>query len=154
MILIVVFFLVFIFYLSRRLLNSKYKHLSSPGLCLPFIGHAHKLATKEFKQDPLNAILKLYKANQKNGVMYLNTFGRDQVWIGDFNAIKYIFNHQHGNGRLDPEFLTFFKKTRKIPAEFPNIPGVLLSERDTWQQQRRFALKTLRDFGFGKQGRL
>ena len=152
MLLLVVFILVLLFYFSSKFLNSKYKHLSSPGTCLPIIGHAHKLATKEFKQDPLSAIQKMYKTHQKNGVMYLNTFGREQVWIGDFNAIKYIFNHQHGNGRLDPEFMTFFKETRKIPKETVNIPGVLLSERDTWQQQRRFALKTLRDFGFGKQG--
>ena len=34
----------------------------------------------------------------------------------------------------------------------PEMPGVLMSTGDIWHQQRRFTLRTLRDFGFGKQG--
>ena len=33
-----------------------------------------------------------------------------------------------------------------------DFPGVVFSSSKTWQEQRRFALRTLRDFGFGKQG--
>ena len=32
------------------------------------------------------------------------------------------------------------------------FPGIIVSQKDPWMQQRRFTLKTLRDFGFGKQG--
>jgi hypothetical protein len=30
------------------------------------------------------------------------------------------------------------------------ISGVIMSQSQTWVEQRRFTLKTLRDFGFGK----
>ncbi len=30
------------------------------------------------------------------------------------------------------------------------FPGVLFSSGQTWEEQRRFTLKTLRDLGFGK----
>ena len=32
------------------------------------------------------------------------------------------------------------------------IAGVLLSDKKTWTEQRRFTLRALRDFGFGKEG--
>ena len=35
---------------------------------------------------------------------------------------------------------------------FYNIPGILQAEGRIWTEQRRFALKTLRDFGFGRKG--
>ena len=38
---------------------------------------------------------------------------------------------------------------RKVKAG-QDIPGVLISEGRTWVEQRKFALRTLRDFGFGK----
>jgi len=137
--------LIVYFLLSK---DSKYKNLPTVGINLPLIGHAYRLGTKEFKQDPFNEIWRIYKKYQKNGMVFLNTFGTKQVWIGDFNAVKYVFNHQDGNGR---GFHNFLKETRKV-EDCDLFPGIIVSQKDPWMQQRRFTLKTLRDFGFGKQG--
>ena len=94
--------LLLIFFLSNKFFNNKYKNFSSPGISFPIIGHAYKLATNEFKQDTFHSITKLYRKHQRNGMMYINIFGRDELWIGDFKTIKYIFNHPDGNGRVGP----------------------------------------------------
>jgi hypothetical protein len=33
---------------------------------------------------------------------------------------------------------------------FDPFPGLSFNEGESWSEQRRFALRTLRDFGFGK----
>ena len=39
---------------------------------------------------------------------------------------------------------------RKVSGD--EMPGLLVSHGRIWSQQRRIALRTLRDFGFGKTG--
>ena len=147
--LLVTMVVVLLSYLCQRWYRSKYRHLASPGPSLPIIGHAYKMRTQEFKQDPVHEIWRMYKQYQKNGMMYFKQFGINTLWVGDFDTVKQIFNHADGNGRVTNNVKPFFKASRKLEGD--QIPGVLFSSRETWQQQRRFALKTLRDFGFGKQ---
>ena len=40
---------------------------------------------------------------------------------------------------------------RMIP-EKQVLAGVIMSNKKTWTEQRRFTLRALRDFGFGKEG--
>jgi len=147
---VIAFTVLLLTYFFMRSRPWRYKTFTSPGLCLPFIGHSYKLMNKVIKNDPVNGIWNLYRSHQRDGMLYFKSFGFNNIWIGDFKTVKYIFNHADGNSRSDPALLFFFKQTRKLRCDY--VPGVLFSEQETWQQQRRFTLKTLKDFGFGKKG--
>ena len=80
---------------------------------MPVLGHTYKMGTEKFKEDPVHEIWRMYKKYQKNGMLYFNQFGIDTLWVGDFNTIKYIFNHVDGNGRLSSSIQHgFFRATR------------------------------------------
>jgi len=136
-----------ILYNSRK---SKYSHLASPGLCLPIIGHAHRMFTKQFKEDASNAFWDMYKKYNRNGIMHLNSFSMDLIFVGDFKTVKYLFNLPEVTARMSKPMKDIALPTRKVKGS--EMPGILMSEGEMWVQQRRFALRTLRDFGFGKQG--
>ena len=142
--LLISFMFVFLTYMCQKWYRSKYRHLASPGLCLPIIGHAYKMGTKEFKKDSVHEIWRIYKQYHKNGMMYFKLFGINTVWIGDFNTVKYIFNHGDGNGTITSNLKPIFKASRKFDSD--QVPGVIFSNRETHQQQRQFAMKILRDF--------
>ena len=80
--------------LTLHLLKTKkYNALPSPGLALPLIGHVYKLFTAEAQKDPVNFLWNLYKKYQRNGLMHLNSFTLNLVFVGDFETLKYLFNH-------------------------------------------------------------
>ena len=131
--------------------KSKFKRFSSPGICLPILGHFHHfILDDKIRSDPSNGIWDLYKRYQKNGIMYMKTLTLNTVWIGDFDIIKYLFNRQDVTGRMNSQMMELALPARRVKG--PEMPGVLMSVGDIWHQQRRFTLRTLRDFGFGKQG--
>ena len=70
---------------------------------------------------------------------------KDFIVINDFELAKELFGKEEFSGRQAPEFVLaqkYFDGKRH---------GILITEGAHWSKQRRFGLKTLKDFGFGKQ---
>lgn len=130
--------------------NWKYSHLPSPGYCLPIIGHVHKLMGEESKKDPIGSLWNLYKTCSKNGMLYLSSFNLKIIFVGDFETVKEIFNHPDFQDRMIPQLKSHNDEDRMNTSK--ETLGVIQSEGKIWTEQRRFALRTLRDFGFGKTG--
>ncbi|XP_021956777.1 cytochrome P450 2J3 [Folsomia candida] len=103
---------------------------------LPLLGNLHQLGS-----EPHKAFMKMQK---EYGDMFSIYFGNNPaVIINDPKLLREMFSEAVFSGRAN--FLKPFQdRTGGIPR------GVIFTHEATWVEQRRFALKTLRDFGFGK----
>ena len=99
-VLITVFFILLSLYCYKTYVY-RYRQFPTPGLCLPIVGHSYKLLSKANIQDPINGLWTLYKQHQRDGMLFLNTFTLDNVWIGDYDTLKYVFNLPEATKRLD-----------------------------------------------------
>jgi cytochrome P450 len=68
--------------------------------------------------------------------------------LGKYEMAKDLFNREETNRRLfDDGMAQRFKTPRQ---NLTGTEGVVMNHGSKWQEQRRFMLHTLRDFGFGK----
>jgi hypothetical protein len=61
---------------------------------------------------------------------------------------KDLFNREDTNRRMITEEMALSFKIRR--SSLTGTEGVIFNHGKKWQEQRRFMLHTLRDFGFGK----
>ena len=108
---------------------TRHSSLPSPGLALPIVGHVYKLVTQKAREDPVNFVWNLYKKYQRNGLMYLRSFNLDIVFVGDFEAVKYLFNHPDAQLRfLNDNMRNNSNEERKVKNkhDFPGERGAVL----------------------------
>ena len=91
----------------------KYRNLPSPGLCLPIIGHSYKIMNRKVRKDRVNGIWEIFRKYQRNGILYINTFSINCLWIGDFHTLKYVFNlPEVQNRKISEKFMKMTLQTR------------------------------------------
>ena len=75
------------------------------------------------------------------------------VVIADFAMIKELLQRDELAGRPEQRPMSEFRPGYGLDVGMGNdnrAPGVLSSQGRYWREQRRFLLRNLRDFGFGK----
>lgn len=65
------------------------------------------------------------------------------VIVSDPKLAKEMFSEHVFSGRLIAPAFSFYMDT-------PELTGIVQSEGELWEVHRRFLLRQLRDFGFGK----
>ncbi|CAG7730888.1 unnamed protein product, partial [Allacma fusca] len=79
---------------------------------------------------------------KKYGDIYCLTIGRTRIVVlGNVQFIKDCFNDPNFNGRPAEMLFCILSQGQH---------GIIASEGQEWTEQRRFTLRHLRDFGFGK----
>lgn len=113
-----------------------------PGLPrLPIVGSYFFLFLINYKKLYL-AVEKLSRFYKSN-VVGLYTGDIPTVIANDEKTVREIFFNKDFDGRSD----IFLARLRD--QNF-NLNGIFFTEGDFWQEQRRFTLRNIRDFGFGR----
>ncbi|XP_029417535.1 cytochrome P450 2J3 isoform X2 [Nannospalax galili] len=103
---------------------------------LPFVGNLFQL---DFEQSHLS----IQQFVKKYGNVFSLDFGGiSSVVVTGLPLIKEVFTH------MDENFLN--RPVTFIRERIFNNSGLIMSNGQTWKEQRRFALMTLRSFGLGK----
>lgn len=111
---------------------------NGPSFALPFIGHGYRMGN--------NIIKSYHRFRGEYGDIFGLFLGPSRtIILNDFDSIQESGFHEDFMDR--PRFLPGLKGILSDGGE----PGVIFSNGKQWSEQRRFALRTLRDFGFGKQ---
>ena len=125
---------------------SKRRPSSPPGpfLKIPFLGHLESLVAGS------DLVKKSRNFRQKYGDIFsYNVIGINTVHLCSYKLISKALKKREVSSRIP------FQKFSNINTVLSDIyihgfHGLVVTEGKEWQEQRRFCLKTLKNFGFGK----
>ena len=140
-----VFLIVFVI-IIYTINSSKRKRGSPPGpfLKLPLLGHLESFMMGS------DLVKKSRKLRQKYGDIFsYNVVGVNTVHLCSLDLISKALKMKEVSSRIP------FKKFSKIDEVLSEVyihgyHGLVVTEGEEWREQRRFCLKTLKNFGFGK----
>ena len=94
----------------------------------------------------------LYNVEKYGKILGFYLGSKPFVVIADYNVMKDLLKRDELSGRPAITPLHEFRPGYNTPGleNSGRPPGVLLSQGSYWKEQRRFLLRNLRDFGFGK----
>ena len=113
----------------------------TPPTRLPFLRHAHYLILHRTTD-----IYELFRKYNRDSVLALHIGTWKFTIVGKHKIIKDIFSREETSQR-DPHFAAMVKMVRNNSTV---SAGILFSSGKYWQEQRRFMISTLKDFGVGK----
>ena len=142
---IVLAFLLFVFWLYKS--TQKAPNFPNGPPRLPVIGGLPWLI-KGSNGSTIQSYENLCEQYGKACGFYIG-YGKFIV-LSDYELVKEAFKSEHLTDR--PPFKPFneFREGFENPHLNGSTPGIALSNGIYWQEQRRFALRNLRDLGFGK----
>ena len=138
--------LVFIFIALCMILKDKSrlpKNFPPGPPCLPVIGNV--LSVGYDLKSAFNTWREKY-----GSIVGFKLGNQTSVVISDFDTLHEVFKDDRYSGRpenLQEVFSAFFGKGKE-----KSTGGIVFSHGDHWKEQRKFASRTLKDFGVGKSG--
>ena len=126
-----------IYFLLQRLSNHRYRGQLPPSPpSLPFIGSAHVV------YEPFWKWIRDSCSLSQSPLVYFKLGSQDNVILNSYEAIVEAFtrNADVFAGRPNVDFL------RRIIGK----GGIILNDGEVWRAHRRFATRTLKDFGVGR----
>ena len=130
-------FLLILFSISKIFGRNKLRPPGPP--CVPFLGSLPFLdMSKGFLSWGLDPRV------TKHALAFVKLGGLQVNIINDFNLAKELFEKEEFSGRNPDQLIRDIRFWDNIPR------GIIFTEGSKWSAQRRFSLKTLKDFGFGR----
>ncbi|CAL8107080.1 unnamed protein product [Orchesella dallaii] len=131
---VIAFVITILFYFRYK--SNRKRKINLPGPWgLPILGNVHQIDSRFYK--------KFVEWSQKYGPMYRVKLGGDEVVVvSDAKIAKEMYSADIFTGRMTLDGVSLYETE-------PHL-GLVNSFGEPWEQLRRFTLRQLRDFGFGK----